>query len=173
MSVTEENKSSKVAGVFKDEKSAQSARQKLIDSGSFSVNVIEIVAPEDQNLSQKIEPNTQEIATTLVKSHSIIGAIGLLVGLGAALLLTTIGPDMTQSSPLLTYFALGFVGLLLGMMLAGAVSLRPDHDPLISETVKASENQQWSVIVQTRTSAESDRAEDILKISAQSVKETF
>ena len=83
------------------------------------------------------------------------------------------GPTFTQDSPLPTYLALSFFGLLIGLMLAGAVTLRPDHDPLINETIDASHHQKWTVIVQTDDRETTDRAKQILETKAESVRETI
>ncbi len=83
------------------------------------------------------------------------------------------GPTYTQDSPLPTYLALSFFGLLIGLMVAGAVSLRPDHDPLINETLEASHHHRWTVIVQTDDRESSHKAKEILETNAVTVKETI
>ncbi|MDX1572923.1 MAG: hypothetical protein R3341_02785 [Methylophaga sp.] len=171
--VIDEKHPAKVAAIFNNEAEAKRAKQDLINEGKFASNLINIVKPEDSDLSKKIEPDNRGIVRTLLNSHIILGIGGLLVGLIAAAILVAIGPAFTQSSPFGTYFAMGFVGSMLGMMLAGAVSLRPDHDPLITKTIEANEHNEWTVIVQTDDREAVNLAKKILKNKSQSVRETI
>ncbi len=173
VNVIDEQKPAKVAAVFDNEAEARAAREELINDGNFNAKTVNIITPGDDNLSKKIQPESKGIAGTIIKSHGILGVVGLLVGLIAASILIAAGPTFTQSSPLATYFALGFVGLLIGMMIAGAITLRPDHDPLTNKTIKASQQHQWTVIVQTDSHDTNQLAKQILQNKAKSVSETI
>ena len=173
VNVIDEQQPAKVAAVFSNEAEARAAREELINDGNFDAEAINIVTPGDDHLSKKIQPESKGIAGTIIKSHGILGVVGLLAGLIAASILIAAGPTFTQSSPLATYFAMGFVGLLIGMMVAGAITLRPDHDPLTNETIKASQQNQWTVIVQTDARDTNQLAKQILQNKAQSVSETI
>jgi len=173
MNVIDEKNPSKVAGTFASEATAKAAQEKLIQQGHFKAADIKIVRPNDADISIKIEPKDSGIAKTLVNSHIVFGTAGLAIGLIIAFLLIMIGPEMFKSSPLLVYFALGFVGSLLGLMLAGGISLRPDQDPLITDTVEASTHNQWSVVVQIDSDEANERAQAIMKETAESVTHTL
>ena len=173
VNVIDEQHPAKVAGVFNNETEARKAREELISAGAFASDNIEIVEPEDQDLSSKIEPESLGIAKTIIKSHGVLGVVGLFAGLILASILVAAGPVFAQDSPFATYFALGFVGFLMGMMVAGAITLRPDHDPLINETIEASQHQQWAVIVQTDARDANQLAKHILRNKAESVRETL
>ena len=171
--IQDEKHTGRVAAVYNDERSANAARQKLIDQGNISPAVISIVKPQDSNLSKKIEPESHGIAKTLVKSHGWLGLSGALIGILLATVLAFNGPEMTRSSPLLTYLVFIFFGVIFGMMLAGAISIRPDHDPLITKTVEASQENDWTVIVQTDDRDEIDLVKTLLEDSAVSMSETL
>lgn len=173
VNVIDEQHPAKVAAVFNSEAEANRARQDLINEGKFANRLISVVEPDDSDLSKKIEPESQGIARTIIKSHGVLGVVGLFAGLIAASILVAAGPTFTQDSPLPTYLALSFFGLLIGLMIAGAVTLRPDHDPLINETIEASQHQQWTVIVQTDDRDATNLAKQILQNKAQSVRETI
>lgn len=173
VNVIDEQHPAKVAGIFKTESDAHAARKALMDKGKFASTVINIVKPEDPNLSKKIEPESHGIAKTILKSHGILGIVGLFAGFILASILVAAGPTFTQDSPLPTYLALSFFGLLIGLMVAGAVTLRPDHDPLINQTIEASHHQQWTVIVQIDDRDAVQKAKEILETNAVSVKETI
>ncbi|AFJ03744.1 hypothetical protein Q7C_2623 [Methylophaga frappieri] len=163
----------KIAAVFNNETDARAAEKALLQSGFFSQDVINIIQPNDANLSHKIEPDSPGIAGTILKSHGVLGVVGLLAGLILASILITAGPTFTESNPGATYFALGFVGLMIGMMIAGAISLRPDHDPLITETVEASADNKWTIVVQAENRDGVNQAKQILSSRAVSITETI
>ncbi|MEX1199466.1 MAG: hypothetical protein WEB02_01635 [Methylophaga sp.] len=173
VNVIDEQHPAKVAAIFNNEAEARAAREELINDGKFGAETVNIVTPGDDNLSKKIQPESKGIAGTIIKSHGILGVVGLLAGLIAASILIAAGPTFTQDSPLATYFAMGFVGLLIGMMVAGAITLRPDQDPLTNETIQASQQHQWTVIVQTDDRDTNQLAKQILQNKAQSVSESI
>lgn len=173
MNVIDEKHPSKVAGVFESEQSAKAAQDKLIKQGHFKAADIKIVRPNDADISEKIEPHDSGIAKTLVNSHIVFGIVGLGLGLLLALVLVMIGPDMFKSSPLMGFMALAFVGGLLGLMFAGGVALRPDQDPLITDTVEATHENRWSVVVQIDDDDAIERAQKLMQETAISVSHTL
>ncbi|HET8807869.1 MAG TPA: hypothetical protein VFM76_05775 [Methylophaga sp.] len=173
MNVIDEKHPSKVAGTFNNEQTAKAAKEKLIKEGHFKASDIKIVHPNDAAISQKIEPKDTGIAKTLVNSHVIFGLAGLAISLIVAFILTMVGPEMFRSSPFQVYFALAFVGTSVGLMVAGGISIRPDQDPLITDTVEASTHNQWSVVVQIENDDDNERAQQLLKETAISVTHTL
>jgi hypothetical protein len=51
------------------------------------------------------------------------------------------------SSPGFSLGAAGAMGLVIGLLFAALVSLRPDHDPLIFDAVAAVDRGRWYVLV--------------------------
>lgn len=170
--IQNEKYTGRVAAVYGDEASAHAAKQKLIDNG-ISPSLINVVKPDDSAISRKIEPDSQGIAKTIVKSHGWLGLIGVIAGILIATILVFSGPEMTQSSPLFTYLVFIFFGLLFGMMLAGMISIRPDHDPLITKTIEASHEHHWTVTVQTEEHEEITLIKQLLEDSAISMSESL
>lgn len=171
--IQDEKHTGRVAAVFGSEQAANAAKQKLIEHGKINPGVISIVKPDDSQLSKKIEPESHGIAKTLVKSHVWLGLAGIIIGVIIATILVTVGPDIAQTSPLLIYIVFVFFGAVLGLMLAGGISLRPDHDPLITQTVEASQEHHWSVIVQTDDQDDINLVKKLLEKSAIEVSETL
>jgi len=170
--IQDEKHTGRVAAIYGNESAAKAAKQKLIDNG-IPPGTINIVRPDDSNISKKIEPDSHGIAKTIVKSHGWLGLFGMIAGVLIATILVTSGPEMTQSSPMFTYIVFIFFGLIFGMMLAGAISIRPDHDPLITKTIESSQEHQWTVIVQTDDRDDIDLVKQLLEDSAESMSETF
>lgn len=175
MTMNEEAKPSKIAGIFANEDLASNARTTLIHDGHFARDAVEVISPTETpaKAGHKIEPETRAIWRFLKKSHYILGTVGFIVGLILASVLSVSGPAFIQSSPLLTHMAFGIMGIFFGVMLAGLVSLRPDHDPLINKTMEANQHHQWSVVVQASNREEIHKAHDLMEATAISVSETF
>lgn len=168
-----EARSGIVSGVFRCEADARSAAYCLINDGDFERDHINIVAPNDSRFAEKVEPDKAGIARTLFRTHLIFGFFGLLFGLILSALLALFGPPLTQSSPMFTTIALGLIGLFLGLIFAGLVSIRPDHDPLIENTRHAIQSGNWAVVVHTLDRDEMYRAKIVMSGSAESLSETL
>lgn len=167
-----EARSGIVSGVFRCESDARGAAYCLINDGDFERDNINIVAPNDSLFAEKMEPGKDTIARTLVRTHLIFGLLGLLFGLILSALLALFGPPLTQSSPMFTTIALALIGLFLGLIFAGVVSVRPDHDPLIETTQHAIRSGCWAVVVHTLDRDEMYRAKIVMSGSAESLSET-
>lgn len=173
LSLKQESRPHKIAAIFEQENAVLDAQHALINSGRFGKHDVAIIKPNDAHARDKIEPETEAIGHTLIFSHCILGAVGLGIGLAVAALLTTTGPLFAQSSPFLTYLALGLMGCFFGLFVAGAVTLRPNHDPLINETLAAVKENKWAIVVQAKDHGDQQRARQLLQPVAVSVTDTF
>ncbi|GAB3015055.1 hypothetical protein [Bowmanella dokdonensis] len=171
--IIDEEHISKVGGIFEQEAKAKQAIQSLMTEGDFRQEEVNLVPPGDKSFDEKIETDDLAVKRTLLNSHIILGLIAVLVGLGVAALLVSYGPAFTQSSPMMTFIALGILSLFLGMMLAGFISLRPDEDRLVNKVRKATLNHRWVVVVQAKDKQHAEQARNILKRSTGSLAETF
>ncbi|GGE69125.1 hypothetical protein GCM10011533_21900 [Streptosporangium jomthongense] len=140
-----ENYSHKISEEFDSQVAAERGAESLENLG-IPLAQIRIIQPNDPSMAQKVEPETQGIARSMVKAHVWFGLIGLVVGLAVAGLLVTVGPALTRSSPVMTFIAMGFLFPVLALLIAGAVSLRPDHDLIIEKARTAKENGRWTVV---------------------------
>lgn len=171
--LSEENKASKVAAVFESEQQALDARQILLNDDDLNQLNFEIVRPKDKHISEKIEPESKAIIKFITRSHWVLGGLGLVIGLVVASALALIGPEMTQSSPMYTYLAFAIIGTFLGLLIAGVVSLRPDHDPLITQTMTASQQNQWTLIIQTEDQEKLTKVYEMMESISASVTKTL
>ena len=171
--IIEEGHPGKIAGVYTQEAGAKHAINLLQNAGGFSADEVTLVAPNDVNFGEKIEPDNKGIARTLLGSHIILGACGLVFGLIIAGILSLYGPALTTSSPVMVFIALPTLGAFIGLLVAGAVSLRPDHDPLINQTRDATNHHKWTVVVQIKDDAQIQQAKKLLQASATTVTETL
>lgn len=173
MKMNYEKRPHTVAGIFETEEKAKHAEESLIDEGHFHSEEVQLLKPGDTHLEDRLEPETKAIGKELFLWHYILGAAGLVGGLIIAAIVTTIGPTFTQSSPMLTYLVLAMFGVFFGMIAAGAFTVRPDHDPLITKTMEATKDDKWAVIVQASDRDHQQRARQLLSPTAISVIDTL
>lgn len=159
----------KVSAEYDTQQAAERAVQLLVDNAGLPRHQIRIVNPCDPDMARKIQPEVKGIARTLAKSHIVLGIGGLVFGLVLAAILAAIGPEMTRASPMMTFIASGFLFTFLGLILAGAISLRPDQDPLMEKTRTATETGQWTVIAHCTDLEQQTRVKDTIDHSAQTL----
>ena len=164
-----ENFPHKVSAEFSSKQAADRAVQLLVDKTNLPRNQILVVQPHDPNMALKIEPEVKGIARTFAKTHVVLGVGGLIFGLLLAAVLIVIGPAITSSSPVFTFIASGFLFTFLGLLLAGFISMRPDHDPLIGKARAATNAGQWTVIAHCADHEQQSQVKDTLDYSAQTL----
>ena len=105
---------------------------------------VDVVGPRDPTFALKLEPESHGIADTAIRSHLLLGAAGSAIGAGVAIVaLTRFGAE-DVALPLL---ALAIVlGLFLGTIVAGCVTLRPDHDVVIDRVAGWVRRYKWAVV---------------------------
>lgn len=171
--VTDEKYTSRISAIFNNETEAEKAQSLLVDSGGFAGNKINIIRPNDDSVSKKLEPETGGVWRTIIRSHVILGILGAILGLILAGIAQAIGPEYLAERTFTIYFAFAMVLGMLGLMLAGLISLRPDHDAVTTHVVEAVQEGKWALVLVTRNKAESDRAAVLLKPVAQSIHESM
>ena len=86
-----------VSAQYNSQASADQAVQRLIQSAQLAPHQIKVVQPHDPHMGRKVEPDDKGIARTLVKSHTVLGLGGLVLGLLLATVLVLFGPPVTRS----------------------------------------------------------------------------
>jgi hypothetical protein len=168
-----ERSSRKLAAAFDDEERAHAAVRELVAEGGLVSEQVRVVRPQDPGADRKLEPETRGIARTAVRSHLRLGIVGLLAGVVLAAVLIGLGVDMAESSPVLATAFLGFLGAVGGLLLAGLITARPDHQKLIVETKDAARHGAWSVVVHATDTQQYERARELLKRHTDELSETL
>lgn len=163
----------KVSAVFHDARRARDAANALGAKAGFSSDQIELVDPNDPQLAQKVEKESGAIFSTILRSHAVLAIVGAIAGLILAAVLVGAGFDFAQTRPGWVYGILAVVGGAIGMLVAGLVSIRPDHEPVITETEDASEHGEWTVVVHARDEDEKHRADELLEHYSKKVAESL
>ena len=108
------------------------------------------------------------IGSMIAASQLFLGIGWLLLGLAVAWLLVNFGPAVTRGSPLVTDIALMLISPTIGLLMAGVISLRPDHEQLVHKAPTATSGK-WIVVVHCRNSEQRDRANRSMDFPAQSL----
>jgi hypothetical protein len=164
-----EHYSHKVTAEYDSHSAADQAISALEDRAELPSSQIQLVEPGDPDMAHKVEPESKGIAGLLVKSHFGLGLGGLAFGLALAAVLVLTGPAITRSSPVMTFIALGFIFPILGLLLAGVISLRPDHDPMIAKTRSAASKGRWTVVAHCVSAEQQKRVKDTIGHSVQTL----
>ncbi|ALS99115.1 hypothetical protein [Lacimicrobium alkaliphilum] len=159
----------KVSAIYENQQAAETTAENLVNEAGFVPDQIEVVHPDDSELSQKLEPERGGIKRTLLKSHLILGGGFFILGILIAAYLSAYGPPLMSSSPLMTFIAFGIMGLFAGLLLAGLISIRPDHDVLINKTRGAAKEGKWVVIVHCKNEEEKEKAKTFVNTSAETL----
>lgn len=123
------------------------ALAKRLEAEGFTSRQIDIVAPDDEFLGKKMDPEQRDIARTGVRAHLIFGLLGIAGALVVSLLMIGYGPAFAQFNPYWTLLALSIVGAFFGLLVGGFVTLRMDKDFNLMKVLGAQQNHEWSVIV--------------------------
>ncbi|BFM07928.1 hypothetical protein [Halioxenophilus aromaticivorans] len=162
-----------VAATFEDEAHSKIAVDTLVKEGLISRDKVDLVTPNDNGTDRKLEPESRAIKKTLWFSHINMGAFGFVFGFIASLLLIMFGPTATQASPLFTVIAMTLVCTLASLMLAGALSLRPDHDPVAYNVKHAASAGRWSVVAHANNRQQAKEITQALKPTAKIVTSSW
>lgn len=129
---------------------------------------IAVVAPGDPHAARKFQPESAAIWHTILKSHALLFAAGLAVGLALGAAAIAWWPA-AAASPWLTMIFAGAMGLFFGGMLAGLFSLRPDQSAVSRATKERLERDgRHAVAVRPRDEAQAEQVAEALRAQGSS-----
>ena len=163
----------KMAALFGQAQDARAAAEHVVNDARLPIAQVKVIGPDDPALSPKLEPEEPGIVHTLIRSHTTLGIAGLVVGLLASGALILAGVPFAVSSPYYTVILAAIFGALGGMMTGGLVSIRPDHDVLITKVEDAVHEGHWAVVVHPTDHDQEERARDVLEHSGGEVVKTL
>jgi hypothetical protein len=102
------------------------------------VEQISTVSPENTDFEHKLEPDSKLICQTVSRSHLILDYVSSVVGLIIACVLMTIGPAFATSGPVMMLAAAAILCAFISLLIAGAISIRPDHEQPINSAARQS-----------------------------------
>ncbi|MFT3819982.1 MAG: hypothetical protein QM750_20605 [Rubrivivax sp.] len=126
--------------------SAADRARRLLEHEPSLGGEVSLIAPDDPLAAVKLEPEHAGIWRTLIKSHVVLGAAGAVAGALAAGLATDLWAGATLS-PGYTLLFMTVLGAYAGMLLAGLLTLRPDHGYVIRRLRDSLARRNWAVVV--------------------------
>jgi hypothetical protein len=119
---------------------------------------VDLIHPHDVNLARKLEPESQGIWRTAGRSHVVLGSAGLLLGAVVAATLIGSGWSAAVKSPMLATLFLSNLGLFVGLMVAGLLTLRPDRSRVFTSIRERIFSGDWAVVAHPTSPSQSERA---------------
>ena len=145
-----------VAATFSDRVTPAAAASAL--RATMPGTEVTVVRPLDADLARKLEPDAQGIWRTLIRSHLVLGLIGLGLGVAVAATLVGVNWPAAAGSPVLMTLFLSTLGLFAGLMVAGLLTLRPDRGRVTLAIRRRNRAGQWAVVTHPTSRAQSERA---------------
>lgn len=153
---------SRVGAEFLSEDRATSAASAIREQIRLPQQNIRIIEPGDPAVARKLEPDSDGIARTMVRTHLVFGGAGLVVGMLLAALLIAFGVQPFAASPGFAFGVISAFGLTFGLLFGGLVGFRPDHDSVIFAARESAENGHWYVVVHTGSRDQNRAVAEIL-----------
>ncbi len=156
--LTGEHFDHKMAAIFSSDADATQAAEAVRAATDLSGRQVIVARPGDRHLGRELEPEDRGIWRTLVRSHIWLAVAGAVTGLLLFLLTFFSGvPFVTQN----VIWAVGvFIayGTLVGAMVGGLGTLRPDHIPYIRAAKSALKEGKYVVTVHAETPSQMQAA---------------
>lgn len=165
-----ERATTKIAAIFDTHGEACTVADKIRADANLNRTQVHIVGPDDGDFSSRLEPETAGVARTLVRTHLILGLAGFVFGLLIWGGLYAAGIQTIVSTPVLSAVAILFFSTSAGGLLAGLVTIRPDHHRVAQRIQQAREAGKWAVVVHPRSPAQCDAVTDMMPPAADVVR---
>ncbi len=165
MALTGEASDHKLVGLVDDEAAAHELAAAVRLGTGLNAAQVRLLHPGDDSVGRALEPESRGIKHTIIRAHLWFALAGTVVGILAFAIMIALGVQFIVLSPWWSAFLLTGFGALGGLMLGGAVALRPDHSPYISASREALRQGRHAIVVHATSIDELDHAEAILKAS--------
>lgn len=161
--ITGERAGHKVAGIFINEEAARVAAVGLENAMGIGPDRIERLVPEAESPGRQLEPESHGIWKTMIRSHVWLAAIGALVGGLVFAVMRAADIAFVVANPNWSLGLLVFFCAVGGGLLAGALTLRPDHTPYLLKTREAIEAGHHVLAIHAVSKAEMKTIEEALQ----------
>jgi hypothetical protein len=166
MALTGEASDHKVAGMIADEAAAHELAEAVRAGTGLKEGQVRVLSPGDNRVGRTLEPESRGIVHTMIRAHIWLAMAGAVIGTLAFVIMIAVGVQFIVLSPWWSALLLIGFGTIGGLMLGGAVSLRPDHSPYIAASRAALREGRYVVVVHATSTDELQQAEAILKANA-------
>jgi hypothetical protein len=163
MSPSGEGSNHKLAAVFHDPSQARRAERMLDRSAQLGETELDILGPDTRRPGRRLLPESGGIWRTGLKAHAVLGAAGAMTGMLAFLSLYLSGVQVVTDNPLLSGLVLLHVPTMMGLLLGGLFTLRPDQSAYLYAARDALRSGKAVLLVHARTKAQLDAARELLE----------
>ncbi len=157
-----EKASTKLAAFFDSQDALDRVSSQLREAGGLQNPQLWVVRPHSANYDKRLEPETEGVARTAVRSHIILGGLGLLAGLLLWGILYLMQIPAIVSSPVYSGGAIVAFSTVGGLLLGGLVTARPDHQRVIQAVDTATKEGRWSLVIHPRDEMQCKTVEAVL-----------
>lgn len=157
-----EKASTKMAAFFDSQDALDRVSSQLRETSGLQNPQLWVVRPHSANYDRRLEPETEGVARTAVRSHIILGAVGLLGGVILWGLLYAMQIPAITASPMYSGGAIVAFATVGGLLLGGLVTARPDHQRVIQAVDTATRDGRWSLVIHPRDESQCKSAEEVL-----------
>lgn len=168
----------KIAALYASPSEADAARARMLAAGWSQMQVVRL-NPADARESRRsilgrgMAPESHGIFRTLLRAHLFTGIVGLAVGVAAWLTVRTARHPFIADSPTLSLIAFAFFGTVVGLMVGGLISLRPDHSRLINNVRESLRSGDHAVIAHPFDEKQAEQAVETLRSGSRRVERTL
>ena len=162
IALTGEQSDHKIAGITQDQAAAEATVDRLREQLALSAAAVRLLKPEDDEVNRTLEPESRGIWKTLVRGHVWLAGVGAIIGLLVFLVMLLLEVRFVVDNPLAAGLALFAFCTVGGLLLGGALTLRPDHVPFLVAARAALRKGQAVVVVHAETMEQRRQARQIL-----------
>ncbi|TVP91999.1 MAG: hypothetical protein EA348_02945 [Pseudomonadaceae bacterium] len=166
--ITGEKFDHKIAAIFATSNDAHIAAESVRDSMELEQRQVIVINPGDAHPGRELEPDSKGILQTLIRSHLWLGAFGALAGLILFIATYASGIGFVVNNAVPAFLLMIVYCAVMGLLLAGLVSLRPDHAPYLIKAQNALKEGKSVITIHASSQEQMQQASDELeKHSAQ------
>ncbi len=131
LSPTGESSSHKMAAVFDDAAQARLARKQLGESIDLDQKQTDVLEPQSRHRARRLLPESEGIWRTTLRAHAVFGALGAGLAIVTFFALLAAGWNVVTDNPVLSGLVFVHVLTLMGLLVGGLFTLRPDQSPYL------------------------------------------
>lgn len=165
MTLTGERSDHKIAGITQDHAAAEAAVNSLREQLTLSASAVRLLTPEDEEVNRTLEPESHGIWKTLVRGHVWLAGVGAIVGLLIFVLMLQLEVQFVVANPIAAGLALFAFCTVGGLLLGGALTMRPDHVPFLVAARAALRKGEAVIVVHAENMEQRQQAKQILEQS--------
>ncbi|GGY75444.1 hypothetical protein [Marinobacter zhanjiangensis] len=142
---------------------AEKVADDLCNQTSLSRDQIRVIHPGDDHQGGSLEPEDKGIAHTAIRSHVWLGLAGAAGGLLLFIVLAAAGIPFVAQNLIWAGALFSVFGGVVGLLLGGVYTLRPDHTAYASRSSSALRKGYYMVTIHARDRDQLGEAKSYLK----------